>query len=148
MRGQDAVVTSTETRTATEPCIKATAPHFHHATQKHDGIMSPLRVDEGKPHRLSLAKKAAAFFKIARSMRNTETSRRSCSNAGFWDGLSDEASGSSVLARRSQSRKRRDIDSQVTSCRCDVAFASLRQSHRLGLIFEREGWALAGLTPV
>jgi hypothetical protein len=59
------------------PRIESTAGHGHHAAQYLNRILRLLRLDEAISHADSLAKKAAAFFRMSRSMRNRSTSRRS-----------------------------------------------------------------------
>ncbi len=49
--------------------IETTPAYLHHLTEQCDGIGLPLPPDEVVSHFDSLAKKAAAFFRISRSMR-------------------------------------------------------------------------------
>src|SRR5690606_41407454 len=44
-------------------------------SHRSDGEERPLRLDESELHSLSFAKKAAAFFRISRSMRSCSISR-------------------------------------------------------------------------
>ena len=49
----------------TLPGVETAARHAQTATENIDGMLGLLRRDEGKPHRLCFAKKAAAFFRIS-----------------------------------------------------------------------------------
>ena len=64
---QSAIVTGMRRFRATVPGVEAAARHAQTATENGDRMLGPLRRDEGKPHRLCFAKKAAAFFRISRS---------------------------------------------------------------------------------
>ena len=56
--------------------IIPTATHLQHGTEQPYWIRLPLRVNEGISHVLCLAKKAVAFFKMSRSIRNRRLSSR------------------------------------------------------------------------
>src|SRR5215207_10320291 len=67
-------------RLASGPGVIARPRDLQHAAHRLDGVLGPLRGDEPEHrHRvpLSLAKKAAAFFKISRSSARIRFSRRS-----------------------------------------------------------------------
>lgn len=53
------------------PRVVAGTTHFQYAAEHGDGINGVLRLDEPEGHVDSLAKNAAAFFRIPRSMRKT-----------------------------------------------------------------------------
>jgi hypothetical protein len=57
------------------PGIESTPRDRHHSTHQHNRLTCLLRLDEGISHRDSLAKKAAAFFRISHSIRSRSTSR-------------------------------------------------------------------------
>src|SRR6187200_1276977 len=63
------------------PGVVAAWGNLEHAAHRSHGEMGLLLVDEGEFHSLSFAKKAAAFFKISRSIRSCSTSRRSRSSS-------------------------------------------------------------------
>ena len=56
--------------------IEAAAGNLHDATQHRHRVLRPLRLDEVVPHIDSLAKKAAAFFRMSRSCDTRANSRR------------------------------------------------------------------------
>src|SRR5712692_4158950 len=81
---QAAIVTGMRRFQTALPGVEATARHAQTATENTDGMLGLLRRDEGKPHRLCFAKKAAAFFRISRSswaIRNSFRSRASSSRS-------------------------------------------------------------------
>jgi hypothetical protein len=53
------------------------ARHLQHPAKHTHRVSGPLRMDESELHVCSFAKKAAAFFKISRSIRSCLFSRRS-----------------------------------------------------------------------
>src|SRR5215210_898884 len=84
-----------------QPGVKAGAADAEHATERLDRMVCPLRSDEPKDaHRLplSLAKKAAAFFKISRSSSSTFTWRRSRRSSSRSSLLSPSRSPASISA--------------------------------------------------
>src|SRR5579864_2612632 len=81
---QSAIVTGMRRFRTALPGEEATARHAQTTTENTDGMLCLLRRDEGKPHRLCFAKKAAAFFRISRSswtIRNSFRSRASSSRS-------------------------------------------------------------------
>src|SRR5690349_1145770 len=60
-----------------EPCVEAGAPDLQNLAQHDNRVVGLLLRDEAKPHLLSLAKKAVAFFRISRSISSRRTSLRS-----------------------------------------------------------------------
>ena len=64
-------------RRTASPGVVAAARDSKGSAQLRGGQQRLLRSDESKPYLLSLAKKAAAFFRISRSIRRSFTSRRS-----------------------------------------------------------------------
>jgi hypothetical protein len=67
---------SSRTHRTPLPGVETTARHLQDTTQHGDRVNRLLRVDEVVPHRDSLAKKAAAFFKMSRSCVTRFNSRR------------------------------------------------------------------------
>src|SRR4051812_18247804 len=59
------------------PCVVPGPRHLQHPTHRGDVKDASVRLDELKPHRSSLAKKAVAFFKMSRSSLRRSFSRRS-----------------------------------------------------------------------
>src|SRR5258708_374471 len=74
---QSAIVTGMGRFRTALPGAEATARHGHAATENGDRMLGLLRRDEGKPHRLCFAKKAAAFFRMSRSSARIRFSLRS-----------------------------------------------------------------------
>src|SRR5881628_2821249 len=68
-----------------QPAIEPTTTHVQHPAHPHDPKLSVMVTDEGILHRRSLAKYAAAFFKISRSSVTRASSRftRASSSAAF-----------------------------------------------------------------
>src|SRR4051812_31955419 len=64
-------------RAALAPGVEAALRHAQHPAQRRHAVLGLLRPDERESHAFSLAKKAAAFFKISRSSFRTRTSLRS-----------------------------------------------------------------------
>src|SRR2546426_4101583 len=64
-------------RRARLPGVEARARHLERAAQQPDRDGGLLRGDEREPHAFSFAKKAAAFFRMSRSIRSVRFSRRS-----------------------------------------------------------------------
>src|SRR5262245_4066294 len=56
---------------ATSPSVVAAARHFKATAKRAHGKRRLLRVDELEPHEFSFAKKAAAFFSMARSISSS-----------------------------------------------------------------------------
>ena len=63
------------------PCVISASRYLHHLAQQLNRIFAPLFFDESISQRDSLAKKAAAFFRISRSMRNRLFSSRNRCNS-------------------------------------------------------------------
>src|SRR5476651_594320 len=61
--------------------VEATRRDLQVLTQLRDGELGLLRVDPGEDYAWFLAKKAAAFFRMSRSMRNSRFSLRSPANS-------------------------------------------------------------------
>src|SRR5690606_5539647 len=70
------------------PAAVAAGGDLEHSAQDRDGEAGLLRVDELESHEFSFAKKAAAFFRISRSISSTlirlRSSRFSLSRSGCW----------------------------------------------------------------
>src|ERR1051325_277805 len=62
---------------ALEPRVEPAAGHLQHTAHHRDGPYLAMLLDEGELHGCSLAKNAAAFFKISRSMSSRTFSLRS-----------------------------------------------------------------------
>src|SRR2546425_726454 len=60
------------------PRVETRARHLQRAAEQPDWKGGLLRRDEREPHAFSFAKKAVAFFRMSRSIRNVRFSRRSC----------------------------------------------------------------------
>lgn len=76
--GQALILERAGRRPAALPRVKPGPRDAEHPAQLADRALGLLRRDEREHHlRVSLAKKAAAFFKISRSSVSTRTSRRS-----------------------------------------------------------------------
>src|SRR5436305_13537947 len=58
--------------------VEAARRHVQVLTELGDWKLGPFRVDPGEDYAWCLAKKAAAFFRMSRSMRNSRLSLRSC----------------------------------------------------------------------
>src|SRR3989449_7298058 len=65
-------------RRARLPGVEARARHLERPAQQPDRHGGLLRGDEREPHAFSFAKKAAAFFRMSRSIRSVRFSRRRC----------------------------------------------------------------------
>src|SRR5262249_20805458 len=76
VRHEPLILLRASARRSPAPRIKATPGHTEQLTQDPHGIVRLLRLDEAISHDDSLAKKATAFFKMSRSIRNCSTSRR------------------------------------------------------------------------
>src|SRR5476649_150586 len=61
--------------------VEATRRDLQVLTQLRDGELGLLRVDPGEDYAWCLAKKAAAFFRMSRSMRNSRLSLRSAASS-------------------------------------------------------------------
>src|SRR5688572_15697204 len=70
------IVVRARGRRTIAPGVVAAPSHPQRAAQDAHGKDGLLRVDEGKPYSLCLAKKAVAFFRMSRSMRSSRFSRR------------------------------------------------------------------------
>ena len=95
------------------PVVIAASGDAQHATHKGDGPGLLLLINTLIPHVRSLAKKAAAFFKISRSIRNRRFSDsiswiRCCSVVRF------PFSGKASAARTSSSSLQRPINAPLT----------------------------------
>src|SRR5258705_4285639 len=84
--------------------VEAGAGHPQHPTQHRDGEGRLLRLDERELHAWSLAKKAAAFFRMSRSIRSVRFSRRNCSSSLRSPLLRAPVLRASRSASRTQSR--------------------------------------------
>src|SRR6185503_8625783 len=76
VRHQALILLCAPTHRAVAPGIEPTPGDVEHSTQYAHRIDRLLRLDKTISHSDSLAKKATAFFKMSRSMRNCSTSRR------------------------------------------------------------------------
>src|SRR4029079_2722086 len=75
--GQQRLLTDLPSRRiAFQPRVEAAARHPQHAADDHRRPTNAMRLDERKLHGCSLAKNAAAFFKISRSISSRAFSLR------------------------------------------------------------------------
>ena len=81
---QPVVVPLVCARAPMQPGVVSAWRHLQHAAQAPHGVVGLLLVNERESHAFSFAKKAAAFFRISRSSRNTRTSRRSVRSSVFF----------------------------------------------------------------
>ncbi len=115
--------------------------------QQTRGQLGLLRVDEGELHPFSFAKKAAAFFRISRSMRRVFTSRRSAASSSRSAVVSSPwlASARVDLRLANPLPKRRLRQLEVPGHLRDRPAALDHQPDRLGLELLRERPTLSSL---
>src|SRR5208283_273361 len=81
LQRQALVLTGTCRRRSPMPGVVSRARDFKHPAQQRHRVAGLLRRDEREPHWFSLAKKAVAFFRISRSIRNRWFSRLSSTSS-------------------------------------------------------------------
>src|SRR5204863_1297191 len=87
------------------PLVVGGAGDLGHPAQSRDRISTALRLDEPVPaHRVSIAKKAAARFRMSRSSRSTRTSRRNRRSSSRSSVVSPSHSPASTAAWPTQRR--------------------------------------------
>jgi hypothetical protein len=117
------------------PGVKARAADAEHTAKRLHGMLGLPRGDEPKDaHRLSpsLAKKAAAFFKISRSSRSTRTSRRSRRSSSRSSVLTPGCSPASTAACFDPQSQRLRRDTEVMRDLSQRAAAPAIQRHESG----------------
>ena len=126
------------------PRVEPARRHVERPTERLHRAARLLRVDERKPHAFSLTKKAAAFFRISRSVRSTRISfrnRRSSSRSSVVSPVRPFVR--SARARSTQVRKADSVRSSSRATRPHCLAVVEHQPHgaRLELLVKLPAWS-------
>src|SRR5262249_39629714 len=101
-------------------CVEAGPRDAQHATERGDRVDGLPRLDERELQAWSLAKKAAAFFRMSRSIRSVRFSRRNCSSSRRSPLLSAPVRRASRSASRTHTRSADSARSRLRAAAATV----------------------------